>query len=153
MALALNSVLKVARSPYNPACLLRALIYKNLRGLTNLSDLVDDILNNPSIAIKCGFDILKPLPSIERFSRFLGQTPNKLLQDIRLNLVDNLIKADQIKAKYLSLDSCPIPACVKENNLKTSVKDRFLKGKFIKGDPGAGRGVIVHYPQLHKKKI
>jgi hypothetical protein len=144
---------KGGRLPYHPANLLRALIYKNLRGLTNLSDLVDDILNNPSVAIKCGFDILKPLPSIERFSRFLGQTPNRLLQDIRLDLVDNLIKVDQIKGKYLSLDSCPIPACVRENNLRTNVKDRFLKGKPIKGDPDAGLGVIVHYLEHNKKEI
>lgn len=144
---------KGGRSPYNPACLLRALIYKNLRGLNNLSDLVDDILNNPSVAIKCGFDILKPLPSIERFSRFLGQTPNGLLQDIRLNLVDNLIELDQIKGKYLSLDSCPIPAPIRENNLRTSVRDRFLKGKLTKGDPDAGLGVIIHYLQHNKKEV
>lgn len=144
---------KGGRSPYHPAHLLRALIYKNLRGLTNLSDLVDDISNNPSVALKCGFDILKPLPSVERFSRFLDQTPNELLQDIRLDLVYKLIKADQIKGRYLSLDSCPIPASVRENNLKTSVKDRFLKGKLIKGDPDAGLGIIVHYLQHNKREI
>lgn len=126
---------KGGRSPYNPVFLLRALIYKNLHGLNSLSDLVNDILNNPSVALKCGFDILKPLPSVERFSRFLEQTPKESLQDIRLDLVDKLIQADQIKGKYLSLDSCPIPASVRENNLKTSIKDRFLKGKLIKGDP------------------
>ena len=144
---------KGGRSPYHPACLLRALIYKNLRGLPTLSDLVDDISNNPSIALKCDFDILRPFPSVERFSRFLGQTSNELLQDIRLALVDELIETGQIRGKYLTLDSCPIPACVRENNLRTSVKDRFLKGKPIKGDPDAGLGIIVHYLQHNKKEI
>jgi len=141
------------RRPYHPASLLRALIYKNLCGLINLSDLADDISNNPSVALKCGFDILKPLPSVERLSNFLGQTPNELLQDIRLNLVERLIGVDQIKGKYLSLDSCPIPASIRENNLRTNVKDRFLKGKLTKGDPDAGLGVIVHYLQHNKKEI
>ncbi len=151
----LNSKLrpKGGRSPYHPACLLRALIYKNLRGLNSLSDLVDDILNNPSIALRCGFDILKPLPSIERFSNFLSDTPNKLLQAIRIDIILKLIEAGQIKGKYLSLDSCPIPACVKENNLRTNAKDRFSKGKFIKGDPDAGLGIIVHYPSNNKRQI
>jgi hypothetical protein len=132
---------------------LRALIYINLRGLNSLSDLIADIHHNTSIALRCVFDILKPLPSIERFSRFLEQIPNGLIQDIRLDLVDRLIQANQIKSKYLSLDSCPIPARVRENNLKTNVKDRFLKGKLIKGDPDAGLGVIVHYLRHNKKEI
>lgn len=141
------------RSPYHPNCLLRTLIYKNLRSLNTLSDLVDDIRNNPSIALKCGFDILKSLPTVERFSKFLSDTPNKLLQNIRINLIFKLIETGQIKGKYLSLDSCPIPAAVKENNLRTNVKDRFLKSKLIKGDPDAGMGVIVHYLHNNKKEI
>lgn len=144
---------KGGRSPYNPASILRALIYRNLRGLNNLSDLVDDISNNPSIALKCGFDILRPLPSVERFSRFLNLIPNEILQNIRLNLVNKLIEAGHIEGKYLSLDSCPIPASVRENNLRTNIKDRFLKGKYIKGDPDAGLGVIIHYLHHNKKEI
>jgi len=40
----------------------------------------------------------------------------------------------QIKGKYLSLDNCPIKANVKENNLKTNVKNRFNKKLIPKGD-------------------
>ncbi|MBI5143608.1 MAG: transposase [Candidatus Omnitrophica bacterium] len=141
------------RSPYHPASLLRALIYKNLRGLNSLSDLADDILNNPSVALKCGFDILRLLPSVERFSKFISDTPNQLLQDIRIDLILKLIKAGQVRGRYLSLDSCPVPACVKENNLRTNTRDRFSKDKLIKGDPDAGLGIIVHYPTNDKKRI
>lgn len=144
---------KGGRLPYHPSCLLRALIYKNLRGLNSLSDLTDDILNNPSVALRCGFDILKPLPSVERFSKFLSDTPNQSLQKIRIALILKLIETGQIKGRYLSLDSCPVPACVKENNLRTNTRNRFSKNKLIKGDPDAGLGVIVHYPVNDKKQI
>lgn len=139
------------RSPYNPASLLRALIYKNLRGLNSLSDLSDDILNNPSVALKCGFDILKPMPSVERFSKFLSDTPNQFLQYVRIELILKLIQDGQIRGRYLSLDSCSVPACVKENNLKASTRNRFSKNKLIKGDPDARLGVIVHYPTNDKR--
>lgn len=63
------------RLPYNPTSLLKALIYKNLHSLNTLSELVNDLIDNPSISLKCGFDILKPLPSVERFSRFFKRNP------------------------------------------------------------------------------
>jgi len=53
----------------------------------------------------------------------------------------------------VALDSCPIPANVKENNLETSAKDRFDKDQRPKGDPGARLGTMVHYPKPFKKKI
>lgn len=84
---------------------------------------------------------------------FLKEIPNELFQNIRLDLVDKLIQSNQIKGNYLSLDSCPILANVKENNLKTHVKNRFLKTKSPKGDSDAKLGVIVHYLQHNKKKI
>jgi len=141
------------RYPIPKDSLLRALIYKNLRGLNSLSALANDLVSNPSISIRCGFDIQRPLPSVERFSKFLETTSNDLLQLIRLGLIHKLIDTGQIKGRYLSLDSCPIPAFVKENNLRTNVKDRFLKSKLIKGDPDAGLGVIIHYLHHNKKQV
>jgi len=54
--------------------------------------------------------------------------------------VETLIQKGVIIAKIVAFNSCPIPANVKENNLKTSVKDRFDKDQRPKGDPGARLG-------------
>jgi len=116
-----------------------------------LSDLAVALRNNPSAAVRCGFDILKPLPSVERFSEFLRNKDNNALQKIRIQLVLELTSMKCIRGNYLSVDSCPQPAKVKENNLKTNVKDRFSKQRFLKGDPDARLGVMVTFPQSKKE--
>jgi hypothetical protein len=59
----------------------------------------------------------------------------------------------EITGKNLSIDSCPIPANVKENNLKTSVKDRFDKHKIPRGDKDSRLGILVHFKEPFKKEI
>jgi hypothetical protein len=141
------------RKPFSRQSLLRALIFKNLKGLPTLTELANELRDNPSAAIRCGFNILKPLPSVERFSSFLKNIPHKELQKIRIQLVHRLIHLDIITGEYLSIDSCPILAHVKENNLKTIVKNRFLKTHIPKGSPDARLGIMVIYPNPNKKKI
>lgn len=141
------------RPPVCKSALLNALIYKNLKTLSNLSDLVTDLSENPPLAQKCGFDPLKPIPPVERFSAFLRDTPNQKLQALRLRLVSELIAASVITGKYLAIDSCNILANVRENNPKASVQDRFDKSKPPKGDPDARLGMMVHFPKPFEKKV
>jgi len=141
----------IDRKPFSRRSLLRALILKNLKGIPTLSELVNTLKDNPSAAQRCGFDISKPLPAIERFSSFLRDTDNKDLQKIRIDLVHELINLKIISGKYLSIDSCPILAKVKENNLKTNVKDRFNKNHICKGDPDAKLGVMVTFSKAIKE--
>jgi len=140
------------RPPTSPEALLKSFIYKNLSGISSLSDLAVNLRNNPSLCLKSGFDPLR-IPSIERFSSFLKDTPNFFFQKIRVRLVKELISLEGISGKYLSIDSCSIPVRVKKNNLKTSVKNRFSKEKPPKADPEAGLGIMVHYPRPFKKEI
>lgn len=51
----------------------------------------------------------------------------------------------------LSLDTYPIQAKARENNLKTSVKKRFCKETPLRHDPGARLGVIAAFPSAKKK--
>jgi len=132
------------RHPTPKPALLRALIYKNLKPLPTLSDLVLDLGDNPSITLKCGLDPSR-IPSVERFSSFLRNTSNTLLQTIRNSLVKELISLGEISTQTLSIDSYPIPANVKENNLKTNVKNRFDKHLIPKGDPDCRLGVTVQF--------
>lgn len=139
-------------SVFRPA-LLKALIYKNLKTLTNLSDLITDLSENPSLSQKCGFDPLKPIPPVERFSSFMRDTPNQKIQSIRLQLVSELIAASVITGKYMAIDSCNILANVRENNLKTSAQNRFDKSKPPKGDQDARLGMMVRFPKPFEKKV
>lgn len=65
--------------------------------------------------------------SIERFSSFLRNTPNQRLTQVKGVLVQTLMQERVITARIVALGSTPIPANVKENNLKTSIKDKFDK--------------------------
>lgn len=142
----------VGRPQTLPSALIKALVYKNLRSIPTLSDLVATLSENLELSHMLGFNI-NSLPPVERFSSFLRNTEPSLLQTVRNNLVIDLIKLKVIKGKYLSIDSCAIPANVKENNLKTSCKDRFDKTKIPPGDPDCRLGVLIHYPNEFKKEI
>jgi hypothetical protein len=133
----LHSAAVSGRKPFSRQSLLKAIIFKNLSGLSSLSDLAIALKNNPSAAIRCGLNILKPLPSVERYSEFLRTTENTALQKILIQLAHELIRLGVIRGNYFSIDPCPIIAKVKENNLKTNVKDRFNKERILKGDPDA----------------
>lgn len=136
------------RPPHPKHTLLNALIYKNLRSIPTLLELTCEIKNYPQVAQVCGFC---SFPSIERFSSFLKDAPNQTLQAVRENLLKELIDLGQIKGQYISSDSCPIKANVKENNLKTNITDRFDKTRIPKGDPDARLGAYAIYPT--KKRV
>ena len=147
----LDSAYITGRKPFPQQSLLKAIIFKNLTGLPTLTDLSIALKNNPSAAIRCGFNILKPLPSAERFSEFLRNKNNNALQKIRIQLVHELISMGLIRGNYLSIDSCPQLAKVKENNVKTNVKDRFNKERICKGDPDARLGIMVTFSKSKKE--
>lgn len=136
------------------SALLRALIYKNIKPLPTLYDLAVDLIDNPSISLKCNLPVYaNPHALKERLSTFLRDVPNQYFQLIKNSLVSELINLGQIQGHTLSIDGCPIFANVKENNLKTSVKDRFLKTKSLKGDPDAKLGATINFKAPFKKEI
>jgi hypothetical protein len=139
------------RKPFSRRSLLRALILKNLKGISTLSELMNTLKDNPNAAHRCGFDISKSIPTVERFSSFLRDTDNKALQKIQIDLVHELINLKIISGVYLSIDSCAILTKVEENNLKTNVKDRFNKNRICKGDPDAKLGVMVTFSKSVKE--
>lgn len=144
---------KRGRPAFSKSSLLRALIYKNLRGLPSLSELAFEMKNNPVMAEIIGFPAWEAPPSIERFSHFLRDIPNEKLQALRRHLVQNLIQEKVITGKVIAMDSCAIEANVRENNLKTAVASRFDKTIKPSGDPEAKLGVKVHYPKPFQRKI
>ena len=132
----------VGRKPISRSAILKALIFKNLKTIASLSDLSAELFERPALASVLGFEPGdSPIP-VERFSCFLKDTDNKILGQIRVSLVKKLIDLKIIKGKYLAVDSCPILANVKENNLKTSVRHRFYKDRPPKNDKDCRIGVF-----------
>lgn len=148
-----HSKRKRGRPAFSKDAILRALIYKNLRGFPSLSELAFELKNNPVIAEIIGFPAWETPPSIERFSHFLRDTPNEKLQTLRRLLVQKLVEETVITGKVSALDSCAIEANVRENNLKTAVTSRFDKTIKPSGNPEARLGVKVHYPKPFQRKI
>ena len=137
--------ISVGRKPLKRSAILRALIFKNLKTIASLSDLSTELYERPTLCQILGFEPgVKPIP-VERFSAFVKSTDNSLFQDTRLSLLRKLIDIGIITGKYLSVDSCPILANVKENNLKTSVKSRFRKDKIPTNDADCRLGVYPAY--------
>jgi hypothetical protein len=144
---------KRGRPPTSKSALLNTLIYKNLKQLPTLFDLASTLMDNPRLTITCGLIPIKNMYSIEeRLSSFLKDTPNSIIQNIRIHLVKQLIQFKEISGTFLSIDSAPVPVVVKENNLKTSMNDRFDKTKPPKRDPETGLGVITYFNKPFQKK-
>lgn len=141
------------RPPFSQNTLLKGLIYKALRSIPTLSELAFELRNNPSLRPVMGLSLYKSGPSVERFSHFLRSADNQILQSLRRQLVLILIQEKVIGGANIALDSCPIPVQVKQNNLKTSVKDRFDKTQIPPGDPQARLGVSIHFPNPFQKKV
>ncbi|MEA3506659.1 MAG: DDE transposase, partial [Elusimicrobiota bacterium] len=136
------------RPPHPKYAILNALIFKNFRSINFFIDLSRELKNYPQLSQVCGFS---SFPSRQRFSDYLKTTPNEKLQYVRLDLVKQLIAVKAISGIYISGDACPIKSNVKENNLKTTVKERFNKHKFPKGDPESRLGTYtIFFP---KKKV
>ena len=61
----------VGRKPVSRAAILRALMFKNLKTITSLSDLSTELYERPALASILGFEPGdKPIP-VERFSSYL----------------------------------------------------------------------------------
>ena len=144
---------KLGRRPISRESILKGFIYRNLRGISKLVELEFELINNPSMAKPLGLAPLKKPPSDERFSDFLRSNPNGYFQNVRKLLVQELINEGVISGTGIGFDSCPIEANVKENNLKTSIKDRYDKHRLVSGDKDARLGVSIHFPSPFNKEI
>lgn len=142
------------RKPCNRGALLKAAIYQRLTRRRFLQDLRRHLLESPPLLAALGFNPYAPPPSLERFSRFLADTPQDCLQTIRIQLTQSLLQAGVLQARHLGLDSCPVASWVRENNLKTSLRhSRFDKTSPPKADPDARLGVRIHYPFPDKSEV
>lgn len=142
---------KIGRPKVSSLSSFKCFIYRSISGVKNLSELRRDLLNNPSLCSKCGFDP-SHLPPIERFSSFLKETPHAFFERIEIELVRKLTDYRIVSDKYLTIDAPTVSIQCRENNFKTSASDRFNKLYPPKADPEVGLGVMVNYLKPFRKK-
>ena len=132
--------------------LLKALIYKNMKNMSYLSDLARELRNHPDLVLVFDFHPFI-FPRVENFSVFLGNTDNGILQEVRNFLVRKLIELKEFKGNYLAFDSSNIMVKLKQNNLKTAISGRFDKNRKPKGDPESRLNIMVCFPKCLQKEI
>ena len=81
----------IGRPPIPYEALLKALIDKNIKNVSYLSDLVRKLQDHPDLALVFGFHPLH-LPYVENFSAFLRDAENSIFQKVRDSLVSKLIE-------------------------------------------------------------
>jgi len=93
----LEPIKHLGRRPISRVALTRALIFKNLRSLPTLSDLVAELGERPGLSLILGLKARKRMLPVERFSSFLRDTDNLWFQKIRESLVKKLVQLKNYK--------------------------------------------------------
>ena len=118
-----------------------AFIVMKCEGFAQITDLMDYLGNNRLIAHYCGFNIMEPLPSYWTYDRFLRQLDNTGLKSVMADLVRQLYELGIVDTSFIGLDSTPVMANTKQNNPKSSAKNKFSKENHPKSDPDCALGV------------
>jgi hypothetical protein len=87
----------------------------------------------------CGFPLGK-LPNASQFYRFLSSTKNSELQNILYSLNQKLIAEKFISTDILIMDSKPVLAATKDNNMKNPNRNTRNKLRKPKRNPAASLG-------------
>lgn len=88
-------------------------------GFSQISDLYDYLSNNLIIAHYCGFDISRELPSYAKFTRFIREFDNDMLQTVMQSQVLKAAGLSLIDSSFIALDDTPVKANVSNNNPKS----------------------------------
>lgn len=146
-----NRMSKTGRKCFGIHSMICAFIVMKCEGFSQISDLHDYLSNNLIIAHYCGFDITKELPSYSKFTRFIREFDNDLLQTLMQSLVVTAADLSLIDSSFIALDSTPIKANVSNNNPKSFRKNKFSKDSPPKSDADCRLGVYTASNQHTEK--
>lgn len=116
--------------------MLRAFIIKHLEGIKSVPQLIDYLNSIPPLLEMCGFELSNP-PDESQFYRFLQNTKNSTLKQIHLKANQLLLKDGLVSLDEFILDSKPVMAATKENNLKNPNRNSKDKTRKPKRNPTA----------------
>jgi len=119
----------VGATGHSRHAMLRAFIVKHLQGIKTVPELIDYLNSIPPLLELCGFE-LGNLPDESQFYRFLQKTKNSTLKAIHQKADQLLIENDFATLDEFIIDSKPVMAATRENNLKNprrNTKDKTRK--------------------------
>ena len=143
---------KTGRTGYSNHAMICAFIVMKCEGFSQISDLHDYLSNNLIIAHYCGFDITKELPSYAKFTRFIREFDNELLQSVMQSQVLKAVDLALIDTSFIALDATPVKANVSNNNPKSFRKNKFSKDEHPSADKDCALGVQTASNQHNEKK-
>lgn len=144
---------KTGRASYSNHAMICAFIVMKCEGFSQISDLHDFLSNNLIIAYYCGFDITRELPSYAKFTRFIREFDNDLLQAVMQTQVLKAVDLTLIDTSFIALDATPVKANVSNNNPKSFRKNKFSKDEPPKADKDCSLGVQTASNQHNEKNF
>jgi hypothetical protein len=126
----------LGRTGHSQHAILRAFIVKHLQQIKSVPQLIEYIEANPPLLELCGFT-LGDMPDESQFYRFLTDTDNAILKDIHYRLSQRLIEQGFVTLDTFIIDSKPVMAATKENNLKNPARNTTDKTKVPDRNPAA----------------
>ena len=142
---------KFGRASYSNHSMICAFIVMKCEGFSQISDLHDYLSNNLIIAHYCGFDISRELPSYAKFTRFIREFDNDILQTVMQSQVLKAADLSLIDSSFIALDATPVKANVSNNNPKSFKKNKFSKASPPKADKDCRLGVQTASNQHNEK--
>lgn len=136
---------------YSRHSLLRAIIYQKLEDIPSIYALCRHLKDHPVVADICGFDP-NEIPDETVFYRFLKHTSNSIFQMLHQQINQRLKERGILSSNTVAIDSKPIKANTKENNIKNpnrNVKDKHRKPT---ADPYAALGYYCASNEQTDKK-
>lgn len=126
----------VGATGYSRHAMLRAFMVKHFEQIKSVPRLIEYLNAVPPLQELCGFE-LGSMPDESQFYRFLNDTPNTIIQDTRHQLNKRLIVEKVLEMDEFMMDSKPVMAATKENNLKNPRRNAIDKTKIPKRNPKA----------------
>jgi transposase, IS4 family protein len=142
---------KTDRTGYSNHAMICAFIVMKCEGFSQISDLLDFLSNNLIIAYYCGFNVMDKLPSYAKFTRFIREFDNDVLQTVMQSQVLKAVDLTLVDPSFIALDATPVKANVSNNNPKSFKKDKFSKNIQPKADKDCRLGVQTASNQHDEK--
>ena len=125
--------------------LLRAFLIRSLESLKTVPALMRFLQANPALIFLCGFKN-QVLPHDSQFYRFLKKTNHAVFEDLLVKANKLLIENKVLSLDITAVDSKPVKALAKHNNLKNPNRDLKNKNRKIKRNPKATLGYYSYVP-------
>lgn len=126
----------IGRTGHSQHAILRAFIIKHLERIKSVPQLIEYLEAMPPLLELCGFT-LGDMPDESQFYRFQADTKNSTLKDIHHSLNQRLIDQGCVTLDEFIIDSKPVMAATKENNLKNPNRNTANKEKTPRRNPAA----------------